>query len=81
MSNPNFSQIETVLLDDADSAIVILDQTKLPGTCEIMHLHTQPEIHDAIYRLCVRGAPAIGITAGMAYYLAAKEHIKENPAG
>ena len=80
MSNPNFSQIETVLLDDADSAIVILDQTKLPGTCEIMHLHTQPEIHDAIYRLCVRGAPAIGITAGMAYYLAAKEHIKENPA-
>ena len=80
MSNPNFSQIETVFLDDADSAIVILDQTKLPGTCEIMHLHTQPEIHDAIYRLCVRGAPAIGITAGMAYYLAAKEHIKENPA-
>ena len=80
MSNPNFSQIETVLLDDADSAIVILDQTKLPGTCEIKHLHTQPEIHDAIYRLCVRGAPAIGITAGMAYYLAAKEHIKENPA-
>ena len=66
MSNPNFSQIETVLLDDADSAIVILDQTQLPGPCEIMHLHTQPEIHDAIYRLCVRGAPAIGITAGMA---------------
>ena len=74
-----FSQIETVTLDDADSAIVILDQTKLPGKCEILHLHTQPEIHDAIYRLCVRGAPAIGITAGMAYYLAAKEHVTANP--
>ena len=75
-----FSSIETVYLDDADSAIVILDQTKLPGACEIMHLHTQPEIHDAIYRLCVRGAPAIGITAGMAYYLAAKAHIAADPA-
>ncbi len=76
----NFSDIETVRLDDELSAIVILDQTKLPGTCELLRLRTQPEIHDAIYRLCVRGAPAIGITAGMAYYLAAKEHITADPA-
>ena len=74
-----FSEIETVRLDDENSAIVILDQTKLPGACEILTLRTQPEIHDAIYRLCVRGAPAIGITAGMAYYLAAKAHITDNP--
>ncbi len=75
----NFSDIETVRLDDGASAIVILDQTKLPGECVVRSLSTQPEIHDAIYRLCVRGAPAIGITAGMAYYLAAKEHITKNP--
>ncbi len=75
----NISDIETVRLDDEQSAIVILDQTKLPGACEILSLRTQPEIHDAIYRLCVRGAPAIGITAGMAYYLAAKAHITAQP--
>lgn len=74
-----FSEIETVRLDDENSAIVILDQTKLPTECSVVSLHTQPEIHDAIYRLCVRGAPAIGITAAMAYYLAAKAHITDNP--
>ena len=77
--NTSFHEIETVLLDDRDSAIVIIDQTRLPGECITVSLHTQAEIHDAIYRLCVRGAPAIGITAGMAYYLAAKEHLTAHP--
>ena len=74
-----FTEIETVALDDADSAIVICDQTRLPAECTAVSLHTQKEIHDAIYRLMVRGAPAIGITAGMAYYLAAKEHLTNAP--
>lgn len=79
MSLQAFSDIETVRLDDRDSAVVILDQTKLPTECAVVSLHTQKEIHDAIYKLMVRGAPAIGITAGMAYYLAAKAHITQNP--
>lgn len=79
MSLQAFSDIETVRLDDPDSAVVILDQTKLPAECSVVSLHTQKEIHDAIYKLMVRGAPAIGITAGMAYYLAAKAHITQNP--
>ncbi len=64
---------ETVALDDQDSALVIVDQTKLPGEIEMLHLKTQKEIWDAIYLLQVRGAPAIGVTAGYGIYLAAKE--------
>lgn len=75
----NLLDSETLALDDADSAIVILDQTKLPGKTEFLSLHTQKEIWDAIYHLKVRGAPAIGDTAAMAYYLAAKAHIAEEP--
>jgi len=66
-------RFETVALDDAESALVIIDQTKLPGEIEMLHLKTQKEIWDAIYLLKVRGAPAIGVAAGYGIYLAAKE--------
>lgn len=66
-------RFETVALDDADSALVIIDQTRLPGEIEMLHLKTQKEIWDAIYLLQVRGAPAIGVAAGYGIYLAAKE--------
>ena len=63
---------DTVALDDADSALVIIDQTKLPERIELLHLHTVQEIWDAIYLLQVRGAPAIGVAAGYGMYLLAK---------
>ncbi len=64
---------DTVALDDAQSALVIIDQTKLPNEEVILHLKTQQEIRDAIYLLQVRGAPAIGVAAAYGVYLAAKE--------
>ena len=66
-------RFDTVALDDAQSALVIIDQTRLPGEIEMLHLKTQKEIWDAIYLLQVRGAPAIGVAAGYGIYLAAKE--------
>ena len=63
---------DTVALDDADSALVIIDQTKLPQHTELMHLHTAQEIWNAIYLLQVRGAPAIGVAAGYGIYVLAK---------
>lgn len=63
---------DTVALDDADNALVIIDQTKLPEKIEILRLHTAQEIWDAIYLLQVRGAPAIGVAAGYGIYLLAK---------
>ena len=64
---------ETVALDDENGAVVIIDQTKLPGTTEIISLKTAEEIWDAIYLLKVRGAPAIGVTAAFGIYLLAKK--------
>ena len=72
MSEKNIMSYETVALDDANSALVILNQTKLPYEVEELHLTEQKDIWNAIYLLQVRGAPAIGVAAGFGVYLAAK---------
>ena len=64
---------DTVRLDDENNAVVIIDQTKLPGKIEIISLHTAQEIWDAIYLLQVRGAPAIGVAAAFGIYVLAKQ--------
>lgn len=64
---------ETLHLDVANRALVIIDQTKLPGRMELLHLKTQEEIWNAIHLLQVRGAPAIGDAAAIGAYLAALE--------
>ena len=66
-------EYETVELDDENSALVILDQTKLPGSAELISLHTGEEIWEAIYLLKVRGAPAIGVAAAFGIYLLAEQ--------
>lgn len=68
---------ETVALIDEDDAIEIIDQTLLPETTKMIRLHTGQEIWDAIYLLQVRGAPAIGVTAGFGLYLLMK-HSQKN---
>ena len=65
--------VVSVRLDDEKNALIILDQTLLPGETKYLTLTTQQQIWDAIYRLQVRGAPAIGIAAAYGVYLAAKE--------
>ena len=44
----NIMSYETVALDDEQSALVILDQTKLPYEVEVLHLTEQKDIWDAI---------------------------------
>lgn len=48
-------------VDWADGQLQIIDQTVLPASLEILTLTTTDEVVDAIYRLAVRGAPAIGV--------------------
>ena len=62
---------DTVMLDEDAPALVIIDQTLLPGELKLLRLYDQGEIWDAIKLLKVRGAPAIGVAAGIALYLAA----------
>lgn len=64
---------DTVCLSDDGRAIDIIDQTLLPGRLGRVLLCEPEEIWDAIYRLRVRGAPAIGVTAAYGYYLAATQ--------
>ncbi len=76
--NKNIMEYETVDLDDTKEALVIIDQTLLPGKTEIIHLKTAQEIWDAIYLLKVRGAPAIGVAAAFGIYILAKQIEKED---
>ncbi|MDR2743108.1 MAG: S-methyl-5-thioribose-1-phosphate isomerase [Treponema sp.] len=69
----NILSIDTVALDEERKALKIIDQTKLPGTVEILYLTKQEDIFEAIYLLRVRGAPAIGVAAAIGIYLAALE--------
>lgn len=65
--------IKSVVLDDENSTLVVLDQTLLPNEKIFLRLTNQNQIWEAIYALRVRGAPAIGIAAGYGAYLGTKE--------
>lgn len=69
----NILDIETVELIDEISAMRIIDQTLLPNEVKVIDLTEIEDIWKAIYLLQVRGAPAIGVAAGIGYYLAAKK--------
>lgn len=76
MTEKTIMNVDTVLLDTTRDAIVIIDQTKLPGKVEQISLRSAEEIWQAIYLLKVRGAPAIGVTAAFGIYLLAKQALK-----
>ena len=67
------TKYNTVSFDEAADELVIIDQTRLPGHMEYLHLKEQKEIWNAIYLLQVRGAPAIGVAAAYGASLAAKK--------
>lgn len=58
--------------------MILLDQTKLPLTTEFVEIVTIEEMWDAIQRLVVRGAPAIGIAAAYGLYLGVKDSQAQN---
>lgn len=69
----NILDYDTVTLDEAQNAVIIIDQTLLPGKTELIALRTAQEIWDAIYLLKVRGAPAIGVAAALGIYVLSRE--------
>jgi methylthioribose-1-phosphate isomerase len=58
-------------IDWVDGAIVIIDQTALPADYRLLELRTVGELVDAIQRLAVRGAPALGAAGALGVALAA----------
>ncbi len=69
----NIMDIDTVGLDLRDPSVVIIDQTKLPGEIVLKKLRSPQEVWEAIRRLEVRGAPAIGVSAAMGLYVIASD--------
>jgi methylthioribose-1-phosphate isomerase len=51
------------------SAVRLLDQTKLPTQTVYVDIIDERQMWDAIHRLVVRGAPAIGVAAAFGVYL------------
>src|ERR1700758_1068466 len=58
----------------AGDAVQLLDQTKLPVQTVYVDIVDERQMWDAIKRLVVRGAPAIGIAAAFGVYLAIQDH-------
>ena len=58
-----FDHVITVRMREDRSSLDIIDQTLLPGTIKRINLNTKEEIWEAIKKLRVRGAPAIGAAA------------------
>jgi len=59
-------------LNEAKDKLILLDQTLLPNTEKYLELDKIEDIWEAIKKLRVRGAPAIGVAAGFAAYLAVR---------
>jgi methylthioribose-1-phosphate isomerase len=60
-------------------ALVLLDQTRLPDELSYIRCTDYREVGKAIFRLSVRGAPAIGVAAAYAMVLAYQEIEKTVP--
>ena len=71
--NTNIIDLKTVRLSQDGSAVIILDQTCLPESEVYVSLSSLEEVWDAIYRLKVRGAPAIGIAAAYGIYVCSRQ--------
>jgi methylthioribose-1-phosphate isomerase len=72
METNNILEMETVLLNDDNDEVIIIDQTLLPNENKYLRLKTPEDIWSAIYELQVRGAPAIGIAAAYGIYICVK---------
>lgn len=80
MEQTAYLQVDTVSYNDATCALVIIDQTLLPGEFKLLELTGLQDIWDAIYRLQVRGAPAIGVAAAIGLYVVAERWETEDVA-
>ena len=74
-----FLQAENVRLSENGDSVIIIDQTQLPGAVKYLELRTDVDFYDAILKLKVRGAPAIGICAAFGYYIMARRIAEADP--
>ena len=56
--------------------VFLIDQTKLPVELDVQEIVTEEQMWDAIKRLVVRGAPAIGLAGAFGVYLGAARKLE-----
>jgi methylthioribose-1-phosphate isomerase len=61
-----------------EEGLELIDQTRLPGELVYTTCRTPAEVHDALKRLVVRGAPAIGVAAAYGLLLGLKDKRSES---
>ena len=62
---------KTLWWNDETNTIMMIDQTKLPDTLEIIEVKTVDRLAEAIKKLEVRGAPALGVAGAFGVALSA----------
>jgi methylthioribose-1-phosphate isomerase len=62
-----------------DGRLQVIDQTLLPGQLRVVELATVAEVADALRRLVVRGAPAIGVAAAFGVVLGVDQAARDDP--
>ncbi|MFL6125054.1 S-methyl-5-thioribose-1-phosphate isomerase [Actinophytocola sp.] len=60
-------------IDWQDHHIVAIDQTKLPTEVVILEIFTVEDLVDAIRRLAIRGAPALGVAGALGAAMAVRD--------
>lgn len=60
---------DNIRLNEDETKIIIIDQVKLPNVLEYLTIDNLEDAYQAIKKLQVRGAPAIGIFAGYTMYI------------
>lgn len=72
--------LDNIRFDEHTGKLYILDQTLLPNETKEIELATAEDMYDAIKKLKVRGAPALGICAGYCLYVLSCQIKAENGA-
>ena len=71
------SEIRAVRWDTQAARLVLLDQTRLPGSVDYLHAADVATLVDAIQRLVVRGAPALGVVGAYGVAVAMRQAAAE----
>ncbi|MFI5046276.1 MAG: S-methyl-5-thioribose-1-phosphate isomerase [Acidimicrobiia bacterium] len=61
----------------SERGLEIIDQTKLPHDVQILHIESMDQLRDAIDRLAVRGAPALGAVGALGVVVALDQASRE----
>lgn len=74
----NALNLSTVDISSDKERLVVLDQTLLPNEIKYLELDDRESIYEAIKKLRVRGAPAIGVAAAYGIYVLARKFGGDN---